>query len=100
MPMCAQWHRRPSLRPLSWCYVLKANDPSVDRAFLRGVSNMNIKIFYRLALLGAAVCVVSTAGYAKNYPMTASNEVPGATAQLQVDKEKDGNIQLEVKANG
>ena len=61
---------------------------------------MNIKIFYRLALLGAAVCVVSTAGYAKNYPMTASNEVPGATAQLQVDKEKDGNIQLEVKANG
>ena len=61
---------------------------------------MNIKIFYRLALLGASVLVVSTVGYAKNYPMTASNEVPGATAQLQVAKEKDGNSQLEVKANG
>jgi hypothetical protein len=61
---------------------------------------MKSKILYRLALLGAAVCVVSTVGYAKTYPMTASNDVPGATAQLQVDKEKDGNIQLEVKANG
>ena len=61
---------------------------------------MKRQIFYRLGLLGAAVLVVSTVGYAKNYPMTASNEMPGATAQLQVAKEKDGNSQLEVKANG
>jgi hypothetical protein len=32
--------------------------------------------------------------------MTASDILPGATAQLQVSKEKDGNSQMEVKATG
>ena len=66
----------------------------------KGVSNMNRKIFYFPVLVCAAVLALAPATYAKTYPMTASNEVPGATAQLQVAKEKDGNIQLEVKANG
>jgi hypothetical protein len=61
---------------------------------------MNSKIFYFPVLVCAAVLALAPASYAKTYPMTASNEVPGATAQLQVAKEKDGNSQLEVKANG
>jgi hypothetical protein len=61
---------------------------------------MNRKIFYFPVLVCAAVLALAPAGYAKTYPMTASSVLPGATAQLQVAKEKDGNIQLEVKANG
>jgi hypothetical protein len=67
---------------------------------LKGVSNVKRKVFYFPVLVCAAVLALAPATYAKTYPMTASNEVPGATAQLQVAKEKDGNIQLEVKANG
>jgi hypothetical protein len=66
----------------------------------KGVSNMNRKLFYFPVLLCAAVLALATAGYPKDYPMTASNIVPGATAQLRVANEKDGNSQLEVKANG
>ena len=61
---------------------------------------MNRKIFYFPLVLCAAVLALAPASYAKTYPMTASNILPGATAQLQVAKEKDGNIQLEVKATG
>ena len=48
-----------------------------------------------LALFAAA----ATVGWAKNYHMTASNIVPGATAELNVAKEKNGNIQIDLKAN-
>jgi hypothetical protein len=61
---------------------------------------MNRKLFYCPVLLCAAVLALAPASYAKNYPMTASNILPGATAQLQVSKEKDGNSQLQVKATG
>ena len=61
---------------------------------------MNRKIFYFPVVVCAAVLALAPAIYAKDYPMTASNIVPGATAQLQVAKEKDGNSQLEVKATG
>jgi hypothetical protein len=61
---------------------------------------MNRKIFYFPVLLCGAVLALAPSGYAKTYPMTASDTMPGATAQLQVAKEKDGNSQLEVKANG
>ena len=61
---------------------------------------MNRKIFYFPMLLCGAVLALAPSSYAKTYPMTASNIVPGATAQLQVAKEKNGNIQLEVKATG
>jgi hypothetical protein len=66
----------------------------------KGVSNMNTKIFYLPVLVCGAVLALAPAGYAKTYPMTASDIATGATAQLQVAKEKDGNSQLEVKANG
>ena len=61
---------------------------------------MNKKIFYLPVLVCGAVLALAPAGYAKTYPMTASDIAPGATAQLQVAKEKDGNSQMEVKANG
>ena len=60
---------------------------------------MNRKLFYFPVLLCAAVLALVPTGYAKNYHMTASNIVPGATGELQVDKEKDGNIRVELKAN-
>jgi hypothetical protein len=60
---------------------------------------MNRKRFYFPVLLCAAVLALAPTGYAKNYHMTASNIVPGATAELQVDKEKDGNVQVELKAD-
>jgi hypothetical protein len=61
---------------------------------------MNRKIFYLPVLLCGAVLALAPAVYAKTYPMTASDIATGATARLQVAKEKDGNSQLEVKANG
>ncbi len=59
---------------------------------------MNRKMFYFPVLLCAAVLALAPACYAKTYHMTASNIVPGATGELQVDKEKDGNTQVELKA--
>ena len=50
-------------------------------------------------LLCAAVLALAPASYAKNYHMTAANIVPGASAELQGAKEKDGNIQVELKAD-
>jgi hypothetical protein len=43
------------------------------------------------ALLGAVV-------YAKNYPMTAAPIVPGARADLDISKDKNGNTKLKMKA--
>ena len=60
---------------------------------------MNRKIFYLPVLLCGAVLALAPAGYAKNYHMTASSIVPGATAELQVDKEKNGDIKVELKAD-
>ncbi len=61
---------------------------------------MNRKIFYLPVVLCAAVLALAPSSFAKTYPMTASDILPGATAQLQVAKEKDGNSQMEVKATG
>jgi len=60
---------------------------------------MNRKMFYLPMLVCGAVLALAPAGYAKKYPMTASSIVPGATAELQVDKEKNGDIKVELKAN-
>jgi hypothetical protein len=60
---------------------------------------MNRKIFYLPMLVCGAVLALAPAGYAKNYHMTASSIVPGAAAELQVDKEKNGDIKVELKAN-
>jgi hypothetical protein len=60
---------------------------------------MNRKMFYFPVLLCAAVFALAPTCYAKTYHMTASNIVPGATGELQVDKEKDGNSQVELKAD-
>jgi len=59
---------------------------------------MNRRIFYLPVLVCGAVLALAPAGYAKNYHMTASNIVPGASAELKVAKEKNGNVQIELKA--
>ena len=58
---------------------------------------MNRRIFYRLALLFGVVLAVTTAGWAKNYHMTSTSIVPAAAGEINVDKEKDGNIQVHVE---
>jgi hypothetical protein len=60
---------------------------------------MNRNIFYRSVLLCAAVLVLAPAGWAKNYHMTASDQVPGAAAELNVAKERNGNVQISLRAN-
>jgi hypothetical protein len=57
---------------------------------------MNKKTICRLALLCAVVLAVGTVGWAKTYHMSATNIVPGAAAELNVEKEKNGNIQVDV----
>jgi hypothetical protein len=60
---------------------------------------MNRKIFYLPMLVCGAVLALAPASYAKNYHMTASSIVPGAAAELQVDKEKNGDIKVELTAH-
>jgi hypothetical protein len=59
---------------------------------------MDSKTFYRSALLCGAVLALAAPGWAKNYHMTASEQVPGATAELNVAKEKNGNVQVKLTA--
>jgi hypothetical protein len=56
------------------------------------------KISYLPVLLCGAVLALAPTSYAKNYHMTAANIVPGASAELEVAKEKDGNVQVDLKA--
>jgi hypothetical protein len=58
---------------------------------------MNRKLFYRFALLCGAVLAVATVGWAKTYHMTAAKTVPAAAGEVNVAKEKDGNIRVDVK---
>ena len=60
---------------------------------------MNRKIFYLSVLLCWALLALAAVVWAKNYHMTASNIVPGASAELTVSKEKDGNVRFELKAH-
>jgi len=60
---------------------------------------MNRKLFYRFALLCGAVLAVATVGWAKTYHMTSTNIVPSAAAQVNVDKEENGNIKVDVKVS-
>jgi hypothetical protein len=57
---------------------------------------MNRQIFPRLALLVGAVLAVASVGWAKTYHMTSMTTVPGAAGEVNVAKEKNGNIQIEV----
>jgi hypothetical protein len=57
---------------------------------------MNIKTFSRAALLCGVVLAVATVGWAKNYHMSATKIVPGAAAEVSVEKAKNGNAQVEV----
>ena len=57
---------------------------------------MNKKTIGRIALLCAVVLAVGTVGWAKNYHMSATKIVPGAAAEVNVEKEKNGNVQVEV----
>jgi hypothetical protein len=58
---------------------------------------MNRKIFYRFALLCGAVLAVATVGWAKTYHMTSSKTVPAAAGEVNVAKEKNGNIRVDIK---
>jgi hypothetical protein len=58
---------------------------------------MNRKMFYRFALLCGAVLAVATVGWAKTYHMTSSKTVPAAAGEVNVAKEKNGNIRVDVK---
>ena len=58
---------------------------------------MNKKTFYRLVLLCGAVLAVATVGWAKTYHMTSMKEVPAATGEVNVAKEKNGNMQVHVQ---
>ena len=57
---------------------------------------MNRHIFSRLALLLGAVLAVATVGWAKTYHMTSMKIVPAAAGKVNVAKEKNGNIQVDV----
>ncbi len=55
------------------------------------------QIFYRLALLCAVVLAMTTVGSAKTYHMTSMKEVPAAAGEVDVAKEKNGNMQVHVQ---
>jgi len=57
---------------------------------------MNRQTFSRLALLAGAVLAVGSVGWAKTYHMTSMTTVPGAAGEVNVAKEKNGNIQVDV----
>lgn len=58
---------------------------------------MNKKTFSRLVLLCGTVLAVATVGWAKTYHMTSMKEVPAATGEVNVAKEKNGNMQVHVQ---
>ncbi len=58
---------------------------------------MNRKIFYRFALLCGAVLAVAAVGWAKTYHMASSKTVPAAAGEVNVAKEKNGNIRVDIK---
>lgn len=57
---------------------------------------MNRQIFSRLALLAGAVLAVASVGWAKTYHMTSMTTVPAAAGEVNVSKEKNGNIEVDV----
>jgi hypothetical protein len=57
---------------------------------------MNRKTFSRLGLLVGAVLAVASVGWAKTYHMTSMTTVPGAAGEVNVAKEKNGNIQVNI----
>lgn len=57
---------------------------------------MNKRTLCRIALLCTVVFAVATVGWAKNYHMSATKIVPGAAAEVNVEKERNGNVQVEV----
>ena len=60
---------------------------------------MSGKILFRSVLLCGVALALVPAGWAKQYHMTASTTVPGAKGELNVGKEKNGNVQIELKAD-
>ena len=57
---------------------------------------MKRTIFSRLALLAGAALAVASVASAKTYHMTSMTTVPGAAGEVNVAKEKNGNIQIDV----
>jgi hypothetical protein len=50
---------------------------------------------YAIGLTFALLCTVAYA--AKKYPMTAASMVPGARAQVEISKDKNGNTRLNMR---
>src|ERR1022692_3132298 len=50
--------------------------------------------FYTICLTFALLCTVADA--AKKYPMNAASIVPGARAEVAIDKDKNGNTKREI----
>ena len=57
---------------------------------------MNKKTLCRIGLFCAVVLAVATLGWAKTYHMSSTKIVPGAAAEVNVEKEKNGNIHVDV----
>jgi hypothetical protein len=57
---------------------------------------MKRQIFCRLALLGGVLLALAAVGWAKTYHMTSMTTVPAAAGEVNVAKEKNGNIQVDV----
>jgi hypothetical protein len=53
---------------------------------------------YTICLTFALLCTLAYA--AKKYPMTAASIVPGARAEVTIDKDKNGNTKLNMTVQG
>jgi hypothetical protein len=51
---------------------------------------------YRLSLPLALCLALTTSAYAKKFPMTAATIVPGASGDVEVGKDKNGNTKLKM----
>jgi hypothetical protein len=51
----------------------------------------------RIALFATALLLMPALCLAKKYPMTPASIVPGAAAELQTGKDKNGNTEIKVK---
>jgi hypothetical protein len=58
---------------------------------------MNRQASFRMTLLVAAVLVLTTAGWARKYTLTASKTVPAAKGEIETHRDKNGNTQVDLK---
>jgi hypothetical protein len=54
-----------------------------------------VRKLYVICLMFVLFCTIAEA--AKKFPMTASSVVPGARGQVEIDKDKNGNIRVKME---